>query len=409
MNDLEYRRNQLLKLQEAVIDLEDLSSGVSIADLTLNDFRIDLAGFLKEHPGKLESLPFGTFAVTTTQTVGEAVIPPGVIFCLRAVGESALKTIEPGYPLAPHYVVHVGDDGTVLLPFTQVKQLLDRMKRLTIGRDLPDAGACDRFDKATRNGKDMSAAQDLLATAVASVVGKKEERAIASLFTPGGTHAMKGEFQGINDFEVVAFLVVLPENAVHPGGGRRMSFAPVIDALGIPPSALVEQRVPKKLLLEHGAPTAADKRQIQDGIEEIIWVAALKPTNIGVPAFEDAVRQYLEIAVLTVELRSAAKPPRLIELIHRAIPYPLVLATGQDGAVSLSLAHKRWSQGETGKVVIEDVRLVALSLDTPSNQEDAFLASLAVSRLPSQNLFTLYDGILAHFSALEASTNHRDV
>ena len=216
MNDLEYRRNQLLKLQEAVIDLEDLSSGVSIADLTLNDFRIDLAGYLKEHPGKLESLPFGSFAVTTTQIVGEAVIPPGVIFCLRAVGESALKTIEPGYPLAPHYVVHVGDDGTVLLPFTQVKQLLDRIKRITVGRDLPDAGACDRFDKATRSGKDMSAAQDLLATAVASVVGKKEERAIASLFTPGGTHAMKGEFQGINDFEVVAFLVVLPEKAVLP-------------------------------------------------------------------------------------------------------------------------------------------------------------------------------------------------
>jgi len=211
MNDLEYRRNQLLKLQEAVIDLEDLSSGVSIADLTLNDFRIDLAGFLKEHPNQLEGLPLGTFAVTTTQTVGEAVISPGVIFCLRAVGESALKTIEPGYPLAPHYVVHVGNDGAVLLPFTQVKQGLDRLKRLSIGRDLPDAGACDRFDKATKNGKDMSAAQDLLATAVASVVGKKEERAIASLFTPGGTHAMKGEFQGINDFEVVAFLVVLPE------------------------------------------------------------------------------------------------------------------------------------------------------------------------------------------------------
>jgi hypothetical protein len=213
MNDLEYRRNQLLKLQDAVIDLEDLSSGVSIADLTLNDFRIDLASFLKEHPEKLESLPFGIFAVTTTQAVGEALIPPGVIFCLRAVGEAALKTVEPGYPLAPHYVVHVGDDGTVLLPFTQVKQGLDHLKRLSIGRDLPDAGACDRFDKVTKNGKDMSAPQDLLATAVASVVGKKEERAIASLFTPGGTHAMKGEFQGINDFEVVAFLVVLPEKA----------------------------------------------------------------------------------------------------------------------------------------------------------------------------------------------------
>ena len=213
MNDLEYRRNQLLKLQDAVIDLEDLSSGVSIADLTLNDFRIDLAGFLKEHPGKLENLPFGTYAVTTTQMVGDLPIPPGVIFCLRAVGESAVKSAEPGYPLSPHYLVHVGDDGAVQLPFTQVTQVLDRLKRLSIGRDMPDAGACERFDRATRFGRDMGSIQDLLSTAVSSVVGKKEERAVASLFTPGGTHAMKGEFQGINDFEVVAFLVVLPEEA----------------------------------------------------------------------------------------------------------------------------------------------------------------------------------------------------
>jgi hypothetical protein len=211
MNDLEYRRKQLLKLQDAVIDLEDLSSGVSIADLTLNDFRIDLSGFLKEHTGQLEAIPPGTFAVTTAQGSDEATILPGVIFCLRAVGEGALKAIEPGYPLAPHYVVHVGDDGAVLLPFAQAKQALDRLKRLCIGRDIPDAGACARFDKTTRDGKDMRAAQDLLAKAVASILGKKEERAVASLFTPGGTHAMKGEFQGINDFEVVAFLVVLPD------------------------------------------------------------------------------------------------------------------------------------------------------------------------------------------------------
>ena len=116
MNDLEYRRKQLLKLQDAVIDLEDLSTGVSIADLTLTDFRIDLAGFLKEHAGKLESLPFGTLAVTTAQGSSDSAIPPGVIFCLRAVGEAALKAIEPGYPLAPHYVVHVGDDGAVRGP-----------------------------------------------------------------------------------------------------------------------------------------------------------------------------------------------------------------------------------------------------------------------------------------------------
>jgi hypothetical protein len=212
MNDLEYRRKQLLKLQDTVIDLEDLSTGVSIADLTLNDFRIDLATFLKSHPGLLESLPLDTFAVTSSLT-GDSGIPTGVIFCLRAVGERTGSLAESGYPLAPHYVVHVGEDGSVLLPYTQAKQVLDRLKRAAIGRDLPDALACDRFDRQTRDGKDMGVLQELLAKAVASVVGKKEERAIASLFSPGGTHAMKGEFAGINDFEVVSFLVILPDGA----------------------------------------------------------------------------------------------------------------------------------------------------------------------------------------------------
>ncbi len=206
MNDLEYRRKQLLKLQDAVIDLEDLSTGVSIADLTLTDLRIDLAQYLKAHPGVLENLPLGTCAVTTAT---EAEIAPGIIFCLRAEGAAAKRSAEAGYPLGAHYLVHVGDDGTVLLPYTQAKQILDRLKRLCLGRDLPDAGACARFDKATKQGEDMRATQRLLAAAVASVVGKNEERAVASLFSPGGTHAMKGEFAGINDFEVVAWLAVL--------------------------------------------------------------------------------------------------------------------------------------------------------------------------------------------------------
>jgi hypothetical protein len=207
MNDLEYRRKQLMKLQDAVIDLEDLSTGVSITDLTLTDFRIDLAQYLKAHPGVLENLPLGTCAVTTT---AEVEIAPSVIFCLRAEGEAAKSSSETGYPLGAQYLVHVGDDGTVLLPYTQAKQILDRLKRLCLGRELPDAGACARFDKATRHGEDMRAAQRLLAAAVASVVGKKEERAVASLFTPGGTHALKSEFAGINDFEVIAWLAVLP-------------------------------------------------------------------------------------------------------------------------------------------------------------------------------------------------------
>ena len=209
MNDLEYRRKQLLKLQDTVIDMEDLSTGVSITDLTLTDFRIDLAQYLKAHPGKLDTQPLGAYAVTTTL---DADIPPGVIFCLQACGPAANKAKESDYPLAPHYLVHVGDDGAVLLPYPQAKHILDRLKRLALGRETPDTGACARFDKATRQGEDMRHAQKLLASAVASVAGKNEERAVASLFTPGGTHAIKGEFAGSNDFEVVAFMVILPES-----------------------------------------------------------------------------------------------------------------------------------------------------------------------------------------------------
>jgi hypothetical protein len=209
MNDLEYRRKQLLKLQDAVIDLEDLSTGVSIADLTLTDFRIDLAQYLKAHPGRLEALPLGTYAVTSTS---DADIAPGIVFCLRAEGQAAKRAPEPGYPLGVHYLVHVGEEGAVLLPYTQAKQALDRLKRLAVGRDLPDAGACARFDKQSRSGEDMTSAQRLLAAAIASVAGRQEERNLASLFRPGGTHAMKGEFAGIEDFEVVAYLIILEDD-----------------------------------------------------------------------------------------------------------------------------------------------------------------------------------------------------
>ena len=210
MNDLEYRRKQLLRLQEAVIDLEDLSSGVSITDLTLTDFRIDLADYRKGAADSLDTVPLGMFAATIT---ADAEIPPGVIFCLRAEGDATVRRIGPSYPLGPHYLVYVGEDGSLLLPFTQAKGILDRLKRLCVGMAKPDSLACTRFDKATRQGKDMRATQRLLATAVASIVGTSEERAVASLFSPGGTHAMAGDFAGMDDFEVVAFLVVLAEDA----------------------------------------------------------------------------------------------------------------------------------------------------------------------------------------------------
>jgi SNF2 family DNA or RNA helicase len=208
MNDLEYRRKQLLKLQDTVIDLEDLSTGVSIVDLTLNDFRIDLASYMKTHPQSVHEMPLGAFAVTTSN---DAEIQPGIIFCLRAEGDAAEHNFEPGYPLAPFYLVHISEDGSVQLPMNQAKQVMDRLKTICSGKDEPESDVCRHFDKITRQGEDMRKAQQLLGTAVSSIAGKSEERAIASLFKPGGTHILQGEFAGINDFEVVAYLVILPE------------------------------------------------------------------------------------------------------------------------------------------------------------------------------------------------------
>ena len=182
-----------------------------------------------------------------------------------------------------------------------------------------------------------------------------------------------------------------------------MRFKAVIEALAIPRNAFVDQRVPKKLLVEQGAPTAADKRRIMDGIEELHWVAALKPTNIGVPAFKDASREYLEISVLTAELRATAKAPRLIELIHRTIPYPLLLVSVHNGTLGLSVAHKRWSQGEGGKVVVEEVRQISLNAESPRPEESAFLENMALSRLPARDLFALYGGWHDRLAALEAA------
>lgn len=183
-----------------------------------------------------------------------------------------------------------------------------------------------------------------------------------------------------------------------------MNSGTIINALALPPDARVDQRVPKKLLLEQGAPSAADKRRIRDGIEEMTWVAALKPTNIGVPAFRDGVREYLEIAVLSATLRAVAKPARLIELIHRAIPYPVVLITLQGETGTLSLAHKRWSQGEKGEVVIDEApRSVPFRSDVPTAHEASFLNSLSLSSLPGRDLFAVYQGWIDRVAALEAA------
>lgn len=185
-----------------------------------------------------------------------------------------------------------------------------------------------------------------------------------------------------------------------------MNAETIISALGLPDCARVNQRVPKKLLVENGAPTTADKRRINEGIEEIQWLASLKPNTIGVPDYSDDVREYLEIALLTVTLRPEAKAGRLAELIHRAIPYPLILVLSQGDHTILSLAHKRRAQNEAGKFVLDgDVVEVAASGNTPLPDElnSPFLDAMALGNQVRANLLILYQGWIDTIIALQVS------
>ena len=205
-----------------------------------------------------------------------------------------------------------------------------------------------------------------------------------------------------------------------------LSAQTLIHALRLPEGCRVDQRIPKKLLLENGAFTAADKRLITEAIEEIQWVAALKPNTIGVPDYRDTLREYLEIAVLAVTVRGVVKPAshsRLAELVHRAVPYPVLLLLIEGQSLTLSLAHKRWAQNEAAKVVLDGSPIsitlsvtVSVSLsevnaaDTShpdpaaaAQAENAFIQSLSVTRQPQATLHALYQGWVDCVQALLAA------
>lgn len=182
----------------------------------------------------------------------------------------------------------------------------------------------------------------------------------------------------------------------------------LLAALELPAAARVQQRIPKKLLLENGAPTAADKRAINDGIDEIQWLSAIKPGNAGIPSFSDESREYLEIAVLRVSFRDGAKAGRLTELLHRAIPYPIVLIATFGTDMTVSLAHKRWSQNEAGKVVLDGGLLVVSLAGASAEIKRNFLKALPLSMQSKSSLFALYqswqNALIAFEAALQTGT-----
>ncbi len=179
-------------------------------------------------------------------------------------------------------------------------------------------------------------------------------------------------------------------------------------ALGLPMAAMVQQRVPKKLLIDNGGITAGDKRVITDGIEEIHWLASLKPSTVGIPTFlddgEPPVREYLEVAVVSVGLRATAKAHRVAELVHRSIPYPMLLMLEQPGTLILSVSHIRWAQNEAAKVILDGVPYEAhIDGNTPATSVLSLLQAIALTRLPRTDLFALVQGLIDALTGFRVS------
>ena len=202
--DVAYRREQLRRLQEEVIEMEDVRTGVSITDLGLNDFRMDLLHYIKAQ-GDPGQAPRGLHAVVPARP--ETGLLPGVIFALRNLNEGV--RIQRQNRLHPYYLLYVGEDGNVLAAHTEVKKLLDVLRAACKGQGEPLREVCRVFNERTDEGRDMAPYSRLLNAAIQSLVESKEESDLDSLFSGGRTSALVDTISGLNDFELLAFLVVI--------------------------------------------------------------------------------------------------------------------------------------------------------------------------------------------------------
>lgn len=204
--DLEYRKKQLMKLKNEVVDLEDIAGNISITDLTFNDFKIDLMEYMKTNRKKLDNAPMGMYAIASIPDNLKDTIEPGVIFTLRQIeGRAQTKEQNAFYP---YYLAYVKENGETTMNFVQSKKILDCYKKLCKGHTEVIKELADEFNNATEDGKNMGIYSDLLENAIDNLIGKKQEAGIASLFSKGGGIVSDETFDGIEDFELVSFLVI---------------------------------------------------------------------------------------------------------------------------------------------------------------------------------------------------------
>ena len=199
--DLEYRREQLKRLQSEVVDVEEMNTGVSIMDLGLNEFRLDLLAYIKDNPN-IEHTPFGLHAVVPAREDS----PAGVVFVLKNRNNSV--NIDKKNRLHPFYLIYIADDGDVVVNHLQPKELLDKLRYLCKGKSTPDMEICNAFNEQTNDGKNMQQYSDLLGEAIKSIIDVKEESDIDSFLSGIQGSLFTEEIRGLDDFELICFLVI---------------------------------------------------------------------------------------------------------------------------------------------------------------------------------------------------------
>ena len=199
--DLEYRKAQLKRLQEEVVDIEDMSDGISIMDLGLNEFRLDLLDYMKRN-GDMDKKPRGLHAVVPATEE----LPEGVIFVLKNINNSV--NVDNRNRIHPFYMVYISTDGEIICDYLNPKKLLDDVRLLCRGKSKPILEVYERFNRETDDGRNMADMSELLSEAINSIIDVKEESDIDSLFSAGGTSALMSAVSGLDDFELICFLVV---------------------------------------------------------------------------------------------------------------------------------------------------------------------------------------------------------
>lgn len=202
--DLEYRKTQLMRLKNEVVDMEDMTTGISIVDLGLNEFRMDLLEYIKTHPD-IDNSPFGLHAVVSANENAQ----PGVIYVLKNRSDSV--NIDNRNRLHPFYMVYIGDDGNVICDHLSPKQMLDIMRHICKGRTEPIPEAYRPFNKETRDGRNMKKYSKLLGDAISSIIEVKEESDIDSFLGGEQVSFLSNEIKGLDDFELICFLVIRSE------------------------------------------------------------------------------------------------------------------------------------------------------------------------------------------------------